>query len=189
MGNEITVKIECNIDDLTNILKSKGFVINKKFTLDDLYFIPNDLKIENMNCREILSNAVLLRNITEYEPLNKVIKMTFKNKVFDNNGNILKQSKVDCEIIDFESGNKFLNAIGYKSLMRIKEEDNVFKKGDFEIAVKDIENGEKLIEIEISEKYNTIDKLIQEINKIGIPIDKSNYFVKKAEIELSKILL
>ena len=54
--------------------------------------------------------------------------------------------------------------------------------------VKNINNGDKLIEIEETEEINTIEKLIQKVNEIGIPIYTDNYFVKKAEIELDKIL-
>ena len=72
--------------------------------------------------------------------------------------------------------------------MNIKEEDIVYEKDGFELAIKNINNGDKLIEIEETEELNTIEKLIQKVNEIGIPIYTDNYFVKKAEIELDKIL-
>ena len=74
--------------------------------------------------------------------------------------------------------------------MNIYEEDIVYEKDGFQLAIKDIKNGEKLIEVETeeSEELNTIDKLIKKINEINIPIYTDNYFVKKAEIELDKIL-
>ena len=66
----------------------------------------------------------------------------------------------------------------------------MYEKDGFQLAIKDIKNGEKLIEVETeeSEELNTIDKLIKKINEINIPIYTDNYFVKKAEIELDKIL-
>ena len=39
-----------------------------------------------------------------------------------------------------------------------------------------------------NKELNTIEKLIQKVNKIGIPVYTNNYFVKKAEIELDKII-
>lgn len=39
-----------------------------------------------------------------------------------------------------------------------------------------------------NKELNTIEKLIQKVNKIGIPVYTDNYFVKKAEIELDKII-
>ena len=72
--------------------------------------------------------------------------------------------------------------------MNIKENDIVYEKNGFELAVKDIENGDNLIEIEEKDELDTTEKLIQKVNEIGIPIYTDNYFVKKAEIELDKIL-
>ena len=72
--------------------------------------------------------------------------------------------------------------------MNIKEGDIIYEKDGFELAIKNINNCDKLIEIEETEELNTIEKLIQKVNEIGIPIYTDNYFVKKAEIELDKIL-
>ena len=85
---------------------------------------------------------------------------------------------------------RLLQAIGYKKIMNIKEDDIVYGKDGFELAIKDIKNGEKLIEIETedNEEFNTIDKLISKVDEIDIPIYKYNYFVKKVEIELNKVL-
>lgn len=49
-------------------------------------------------------------------------------------------------------------------------------------------NGDKLIEIEENEQLDTIDKIKCELEKLDIPIDCNDYFIKKAEIELRKIL-
>ena len=52
-------------------------------------------------------------------------------------------------------------AIEYYKIMNIVENDIVYGKGDFEIAIKDIYNGDNLIEIETvanNKKINTIEK-------------------------------
>ena len=74
--------------------------------------------------------------------------------------------------------------------MCIREDDVVYKNGQLELAIKDVKNGDKLIEVETeeSEELNTIDKLIRKVNELDIPIYTDNYFVKKAEIELDKVL-
>ena len=76
--------------------------------------------------------------------------------------------------------------------MNIKENDIVYKNGNLEIAIKDIEKGDNLLEIETVEndsELDTIDKIIQKLNSFDFEIDYSNYFVKKAEVELEKTLL
>lgn len=191
MSNEITVKLKCSIEEICNLLENKNFKIVEKFILDDTYFIPKNLDIKGMTHREILSRALLLRDITDFIPERKVVKLTFKSKQIDEQGNILSQSKVDCEILNTETGKAFVEAIGYRQLMNIKENDVVYEKDNLNIAIKDIDNGDKLIEVETVEDNNeldTIEKIKQKISELQIPIDTNDYFVKKAEIELAKVL-
>ena len=189
-NNEITVKIKCNLDELYNILEKKDFKIVDKFSMDDTYFVPNEIDLDKTNSREILMQAVLVRDITGKISNRRTKKMTFKIKNFDKYGNILSQSAVNCDILNTDDAKRLLNAIGYQEIMNIKENDIVYEKDGLQLAIKDIENGDNLIEVETTESadLNTIEKLIKKINEIEIPIYTDNYFVKKAEIELDKIL-
>ena len=75
--------------------------------------------------------------------------------------------------------------------MNVIERDIVYGKGDLEIAIKGIENGDNLIEVETvsnNDNIDTIEKLKTQIINLQIPVDTSNFFVKKAEIELDKII-
>lgn len=191
MINEITVKLKCSVEEICEILECKKFEVVEKYSLNDTYFIPESLNLKRLTPREILSNAILVRDIREYIPARRVCKLTFKRKEIDENGTILNQEKIDCEIVNVEAGKKLIKAIGYKQLMNIKENDIVYGKDGLEIAVKDITNGDKLIEIETVEnntELDTIEKLKKKINNLQLPLDINNYFVKKAEIELKKIL-
>lgn len=191
MSNEITVKIKCSVNQLINQLENENFKIIEKFYLQDKYFIPKGMNTKEHTSREILSNAILLRNFDEELPRRKQYKMTFKRKQIDKKGNITQQEKAECEILNIEDGKKFLNSIGYIEIMEINEFDLVFEKKGLKIAIKDIENGDQLLEIETVKdniELDTIEKIIQKIEELKIPIDKNNYFVKKAEIELEKIL-
>ena len=189
-SNEITVKIKCGLNEFYKIIEEKGFKVVDKFSMDDTYFIPETLNIDKMKTREILSKAVLVRDIRRQMP-NRIIKqITFKIKNFDEYGNILSQESVNCDILETEDAKKLLKAIGYKEIMNIKEDDIVYEKDGFQLAIKDIKDGDNLIEIETEENndLDTIEKLIQKVKEIEIPIYTDNYFVKKAEIELDKIL-
>ncbi len=115
MSNEITVKLKCSIKELCNLLEKKEFRIVEKYILDDTYFIPKELDLKDMSNREILSRAILLRDITEFIPERKVIKLTFKNKQIDDKGNILKQNKIDCEILNVETGKAFKEMLYIKT--------------------------------------------------------------------------
>ena len=187
-SNEITVKIKGDINEFYNDIKNKGFKNIDHFNLDDTYFIPKDLKLKDMTTREILSKAVLIRQVIyDY----KVVKLiTFKKKEFDDKGNILNQQNIECNILDLNEAKKLLNAMGYKEIMRIVENDLVFRKDDVQFAVKDIVNGDKLIEMELgfNESFDTLKQIEEKLKELDLPVYTDNFFVKKAEIELDKIL-
>ena len=189
-SNEITLKIKCELDEFYNIVEEKGFKIIDKFSMDDTYFVPEEVELGKVNTRDILSKAVLVRDIIGKMSNRRTKLITFKIKNFDESGNILNQEAVNCDILEIEDAKKLLKAIGYKEIMNIKEDDVVYEKDGFQLAIKDIKNGDNLIEIETEEnkELDTIEKLIQKVNKIGIPVYTDNYFVKKAEIELDKII-
>lgn len=191
--NEITLKVNCSISELCRILEDKGFKVIDKFTMDDIFMIPNTLKskIKELTSKEILKDAILIRDIGNQLNGNKSKKITFKKKEFNQNGDILSQESINCDILNIDEAVNFFQAIHYSQIMNIKESDIVYGKEDFEIAIKDIENGDNLIEVEtISNNNNidTIEKLKTQIINLQIPVDTSNFFVKKAEIELNKII-
>ena len=191
--NEITMKVNCKTSELCKILEDKGFKVVDRFTMNDIYMIPNVLKrkIKELTSREILKDAILIRDIEDQVSGNKTKKITFKKKVFSKDGDILSQESINCDILNIDEAVNFFQAIHYFKIMNIKECDIVYAKNDFEIAIKDVENGDNLIEVEtVSDNVNidTIEKLKTQIINLQIPIDTSNFFVKKAEIELDKIL-
>ncbi len=191
--NEITMKVNCEMKELCKILEDKGFKIVDKFTMNDIFMIPNALKtkIKDLTSREILKEAILIRDIEDQISDKKTKKITFKKKEFSKDGDILSQEAINCDILNIDEAVNFFQAIHYYKIMNIKERDIVYGKNDFEIAIKDIKNGDNLIEVEtVSNNVNidTIEKLKKQIIKLQIPVDTSNFFVKKAEIELDKII-
>lgn len=189
-SNEITLKIKGRLNEFYKIAEEKGFKIVDKFSMDDTYFIPANVNLDKTNVRNILSKAVLVREIVEKMTKGRKKFITFKIKNFDEKGNILNQKSINCKILNTEEAKEILTAIGYKEIMNIKENDIVYEKDGLQMTVKEIKNGDNLIEIETEERgeLDTVEKLIQQVNKIGIPVYTDNYFVKKAEIELEKLL-
>ena len=142
--NEITVKIKGTIEEVENILNKKNFKIVDEFSLDDTFFIPNDLDLKKLSIREIISKSVIARVVKRKEKL--VQTLTIKKKEFDENGNIIKQEKSEIDVLNIEDTKKFMKVLGYKPLMNIKENDITYEKNGFKISIKNIENGDKLIE-------------------------------------------
>lgn len=184
--NEITIKVTCSNDELIKHLTNKGFNEGRKFTLDDYYLIPKDIDIEKLTTREILAKSVIIRYIVDD---GKVIqKITFKKKDINANGEILSQKAINCDVLDYKAGINLFNELGYYQIMNLKESDVIYYKDKLELAIKFIENSNTLIEIETDDNFKTIDELKKLVTGLEIPIEKGNYFVKKAEDELNKIL-
>lgn len=183
-NNEITVRINGGFDEVIEILKDKGFKISDKFSLEDSYFIPKDIDINKMTVRQILEKAVIVRDVGRCKVL------VFKKKEIDEKGNILSQKKVECDILNIEDGKRFLEAIGYKEIMEIAEDDIAYSKDDLGVVLKNVKNGDNLIEVETKDKENlsTIEELKRKLLELNLPIDTSNFFVKKAEVELGKVI-
>lgn len=183
-NNEITVKVNGDFNKVIEILVNKGFKITDKFSLEDNYFIPKDIDINKMSARQIIAKAVIVRNVGRCKVF------VFKKKEFDKDGNILAQEKVECDILNIEDAKKFLEAIGYKEIMDIEEDDVAYCNDNFGLVLKNVRNGNNLIEVETTDKegQRTIEDLKKKLLELNLPIDTSDFFVKKAEVELEKVI-
>lgn len=184
--NEITIRILCSKEELIKHLEEKGLKKGRKFRLNDHYLIPKKLKIEELTVREILSKAVIVRNI---ENDGKIVnKITFKNKNINEKGEIVSQTATSCEVIDYTEGIRLFEELGYYEIMNIIEDDIIYYNDKIELAIKDIYNGDLLIETETNNNIKTIEELKEIIESLEILFEKDNYFVKKAEERLGKVL-
>ena len=178
-SNEITVKINTDFRSLVEHLLSQGFRLTEKFNLDDIYYIKKDTDL-SLDVLEIIKDTVLIRKHTEKD-FSKTY-LTAKKKEFNSNGEILSQQKVDLEIISAEDAKTFLKMLGYKELMPIHAQIETYEKGDLGICIQWVNNDYLLVEVEEKGKLDTVDKLISALDSTQIDYDKSNYFVKKAQL-------
>ena len=56
----------------------------------------------------------------------------------------------------------------------------VYEKDGLELAIEYVNDKYLFIEVEANQKYDTIDKMKNALEEVGIEYDKSNYFQKKA---------
>ena len=184
--NEITIRILCSKEELIKHLEEKGLKKGRKFRLNDHYLIPKTLKLEELTIREILSKAVIIRNI---ENDGKIVnKITFKKKNINEKGEIVSQTATSCEVMDYTEDIRLFEELGYYEIMNIIEDDIIYYNDKIELAIKDIYNGDLLIETETNNNIKTIEELKKMIERLEILFEKDNYFVKKAEETLDKIL-
>ena len=184
--NEITIRILCSKEELIKCLEEKGLKKGRKFRLNDHYLIPKILRVEELTGREILSKAVIIRNIDNDGK--KVNKITFKKKDINEKGEIVSQTATSCEVIDYTEGIRLFEELGYYEIMNIIEDDIIYYNDNIELAIKDVYNGDLLIETETNNNITTIEELKEIIERLEILFEKDNYFVKKAEETLDRIL-
>ena len=184
--NEITIRILCSKEKLIKHLEEKGLKKGRRFRLDDHYLIPKTLKLEELTVREILSKAVIIRNIDNDGKI--VNKITFKKKNINEKGEIVSQTATSCEVLDYTEGIRLFEELGYYEIMNIIEDDIIYYNDNIEIAIKDVYNGDLLIETETNNNITTIEELKKMIERLEILFEKDNYFVKKAEERLGKVL-
>ena len=183
--NEITVKVNTTYDKLHNILLKNNFIKKEEYTVKDTYMINKEIDITKLNDLEVLKQCILVRDVVDIEK-----SLVYKNKEYDSEGNIIKQSKIKCPILDIEKGIKFMEEINYIKLFNIIDKCIVYVNNDNELVVELVNDKYVLIELEsnpeyINKKYTCYLDMIKELNSYNLPIDKTNYFVKKAVLVLN----
>ncbi len=188
--NEITVRVKYSLPELADFLMDRGYSFTDEFSMTDYYYIRKDLETSGLSVREVIKNCVLVRDIINQFKDQHDKKLTFKEKTFAENGDIIAQTIHNCEIVNVDSARDFLEVIGYYQLMEINEHDQVYEKNGFGVAIKDVKGSDTLMEIELSDDplYDTIEKLKTALYQSEIPFYDDDFFVKKAEIAYNKIL-
>jgi len=176
---EITVKVNSNYEKLHSDLKKIGFRKTKETLMYDTYMIDKNIDISNMKDLDILSKCIIVRNVDDYNAF------IYKIKEYDEEENIISQQKIECKIDSINNGIKLLNMINYKELLNIKSELIFYKRDDLDILVQIVNDDFILIEME-DEKFDNVDDMIKSFSELDIDYDRSNYFVKKAQIILRK---
>lgn len=173
---EITVTINASKKDLINFLENNNYKKTDSYIVDDLYYVVNDIDLD-INPLEVLKKCILVRSVD-----NKEHYLMYKYKEYDENENVINQGKSKVQVTNKEDAYTFLKTIGYKELIRIIDYIEVYEKDGLQICVQDVNDKYLFVEIEESENYNTIEKMIDALESTQINYDKSNYFVKKAKI-------
>lgn len=186
METEITVLVKSDYEVLKRELEKNEFQIKEKYELKDIYMIDKDIDLSKLSKLEILKKCILVRDIVNIKK-----ELLYKYKKYDVNGDILEQGKVEYPVIDIEKTIGFMESINYKKLFNIYDRCIVYANKETELVVQLVNDKYIFIEMEsecehIKRKYNSVEELKNDINRYNLPIDNSNYFVKKAELILSE---
>lgn len=188
METEITVLVNSDYETLKKELEKNKFKLIEEYELNDNYMIDNSIDITKLSKLDILKKCILVRDIVDIKKV-----LLYKYKKYKDNGDIIEQGKVECPIIDIDKAIKFMEAINYRNIFKIYDKCIVFANDETELVVQLVNDKYIFIEIEsecehIDRKYESVEELIDDINRYNLPIDKSSYFAKKAEIVLEETL-
>lgn len=190
-NNEVTLKIKGNINDFKKTLEEKGYVQTDHYILYDAFMIPDSLELDKLSTRDIISKAIIIRKVEDIAKNEIRQDMSYKMKKFNEKGEIVEQKSTRLKVLDCEDAEIFMSTIGYTKIMNITEEDCGYQKDGKNITTKDVKNGDKMIESETEEndpEFDTIEKIKEYLKTEELPLDFNDCFIKKAEVELNKIL-
>ena len=184
--SEITVLVKCDYETLKNILFKYGFTVKKYYNVDDYYMIDNNIDLNDYSNLELLTKCVIIRDFNEGKEL------LYKYKRFNPKGEIIEQSKIECPIMDINRSIRFMESINYTQLFKLKDICITFANKETELIVQLVNDRFVFIEMEtqcryINKTYKNDVEMINDINRYHLPIDTSDYYVKKAEFWLAYI--
>lgn len=188
METEITVLVKTSYEKLKEELLNKGFELKEEYEVNDDYLIDSRLNLSSMSNLDILKNCILVRDVVGIEK-----ELLYKYKEYDDNGDIIKQGKVKCPVIDTQKAIDFMMSINYKRLFSIYDKCIVFANDRTQLVVQLVNDKYTFIEMEsngefIDREYTNIEEMKEDLLSYNLPIDNSNFFIKKAEIMLNKVL-
>ena len=178
--NEITVELSSTYDELKDILKSNGFKLTEEYDLIDIYMLKVDY--QGSDILDKLKNCLLIRNIITKDQNIKLI--TYKYKEYNDREEIVKQGKVECEVSSISDAQNLLETVGYRKFINIIDHIKVYNNGKTELAVQLVNDKHIYIELEQGTNYDTVEEMIEDLNSYNFPLKNTNYFVKKALIEI-----
>ena len=184
---EICVRSLDNKDEVIDKLKNLGFIVKEEFMMKDIYYVKDNMEISLENKNNILSDYILIRNVEDR------VEFVIKRKKYDDNGDIIYQENLKCEIKDIKSGQAFIEALGYKELFRIDDENILLSNGRNEIYVQDVRDLGVYLEMESKNIYSnndngkSIDEIISNFNSYGLNVEKDEYFANKSFDMLEKL--
>lgn len=183
---EITTRVRNTIKEVDEILSKQGFKIIRKFQMEDNYktFYVNDLNKNNV--LDILSKCVIIRYLKMSN--GKVVKvLTYKNKKYDKS-TVLYEEKIEVNIDNINNADKLLDALGFKTILKINNNSVVYSNNKIELCFQNIEGLGLLLEYENSKDFTGFSnedilkekqKMLEEIKKYNLDIT-NEIDVKKA---------
>jgi len=188
MQSEITVEVTCTKKKLFELLEKNGFFFKERLHITDYYFTHFDVDKLDIGFRQLAKNSCLIRDVKlerKYFGSDGITNLLYKRKEIDAQNRVQSEQKIACPISNANQAKRIFTLMGLKNWCTKKMTGYVFKKGDFEMLVQEIEGFGLFIEIEQFEnqkddtQQKILNRLIRFVNGLEIPI-KPDYHVNIA---------
>ena len=189
---EITVEVYNDLKTIDKLLKEKGFFVNRKETLNDFYYTNFKLEeLKNMKYSQLIKNSFFVRNVkgVNYEEF----FLCYKNKVIDENENVISEEKIKSHIDNLENILQILNFANITNWCNLKQDMFIYSNNKVEFAVQIVENLGIFIEFEENDdmlgwaEIEKINYMVNYLKSLGLNLG-DDFFCKKVYMMLNKKL-
>lgn len=190
---EITVRLKENMQSAIRKLEMQGFEKIRESEIYDIYMTSKFKELNENNIQNILKKSVLLRSLKLEN--REIKKITYKNKEFDEKGDVISEEKINLDCSDLEEAKDLFKHLEFEELIRVRYKVLVYSKDKIEYAFQDVENLGTLIEYESIEDFEgkpldeineAKDNMYNEIKNRGINLTEEKDVKKASELILNK---
>ena len=191
---EVTVEVKESYETLKQKLTSQGFSCSKTFTMLDRYYSQISMeRLQNRSFEQIISNSFLLRAINSKtdKDEDEINILLYKDKIFDEQGNVIEEEKVQTYIDNAEKHAEIFARAGFKPYATIFSSNELLSNGKFELLIQNVENLGLFIEFEEYDEIKHLSpkekssKLISVLKGLGLNLGddfnckKLNLYIKQ----------
>ena len=184
METEITVQVLQPLNEIIDTVENMGFKCVVQKDINDWYFSAySSDKLVDMPYKEIIKNSFILREIAE--PETYFCGLCYKDKQIDENGNVLCEEKIYCDVEDKQKTLQIFKNANVNNWCTTFNHSYIYQKDEVSFAIQDVAGLGVFIECEenetmknISSPYEKIEKLKEIVQSFGLKMG-DDYFCKK----------
>lgn len=191
---EVTVEVLESSNSAEAKLKNLGFTCERVFSMTDRYYSPISIdRLKNRPFESIIRNSFLLRTVNEMTDLDSelVHVLIYKDKIFDQNGDVIEEEKVQTYIDSAEKHAEIFAKAGLVPYATISSFNKVYKREDMEIVLQGVKDLGLFIEFEEMENMKNLPPqektktLISLLQNLGLSLG-TDFNCKKLDMYVKK---
>ena len=184
---EITVQILGDVEVAKQQIESSGLIKVSEFTMTDHYFSKmTKEQIKKLPYEEIIRNSFLLRSFSQEDRPTRIL---YKNKVLDEQGNVVAEDKVVSLVEDEEKAKKVFDMAGIPCWCDMVQKMTLYKNEKMKFVVQEIDDLGAFIEYEEDESMTGLDEMekinlmLSNLKNIGVSFG-NDFSCKKVYMKL-----